>query len=126
MERRALSNRNVISNRRRWLALTTGLVFAFVGFLHYGSLFLILPLILIIGAIAQPRFRRVGRWMLAIGASVLTYGATFLAVPAIILIRELPVHHSNEELIFLLLCLATVTLVIWCDVELVIDARTHS
>lgn len=126
MERRALSNPDVISNRRRWLALITGLVFAFVGFFHYGPLFLILPLILIIGAIAQPRFRRVGRWMLAIGAGVLTYGTTFAAVPAIILIRELPVHHSNEELIFLVLCLATVMLVVWCDVELVIDARTHS
>ena len=126
MERGAVSNRSVISNRRRRLALITGLVFAFVGFLHYGLLFLSFPLILIIGAIAQPRFRRVGRWMLAIGASVLTYGATFLAVPAIFLIRDLPVHHGSEELIFLGLCLATVMLVVWSDVELIIDARTHS
>jgi hypothetical protein len=113
----------VIPNRTRWLVIGAGCFYGLVGFLHYGWLFVFVPIILILGAVVQPRFNHLGRWLLALGTFIVTlYGMSF-AVPAVELIGRLPLHHSLEEVVFLLLFLVTVLLIVWCDVALIMEER---
>jgi hypothetical protein len=104
-------------------AIAAGCFFGAIGSLHYGWFFLLVPCVLILGAIVQPRFHRPGRWLLALGACILTFYASFLGLPAVLLIRRLRLHHNLEDVGFLFLCLVSVLLVVWCDVALVVDAR---
>ena len=117
------SSGNTVPSRIRWLAIAAGCFSGLVGFLHYGPFFLLVPSVLILGAIIQPWSPRPGRWCLALGACIVTFYASFLAMPAVLLIKHLRLHHNFEDLIFLCLFLASVALVGWCDVALAVDAR---
>src|SRR5215469_2326358 len=92
-----------IPSRIRLLAILAGCVFGIVSFLHYGPFFLFIPSVLILGAIIQPRFPHLGNVLLAFGASIITLYRMFLAVPAVILTRELGINHGAEDLVGLVL-----------------------
>jgi hypothetical protein len=114
-----------IPSRMRWLAIAAGCVFGIVSFLHYGWFFLFIPSVLILGAVIQPRFPRLGSVLLAFGACIVTFYGLFLGVPIVLIIRNLGVRHGLEDLVFLGLSLASVVLIIWCDAQLVADARAR-
>jgi hypothetical protein len=113
----------VMPSGTRWLVIGAGCFCGLVGFLHYGWFFVFVPIILIFGAVVQPWFNRLGRWLLALGAFIVTIYGMFFAVPAVELIGRLPLHHSLEEVVFLLLFLVTVLLIVWCDVALIMEER---
>lgn len=59
--------------KTRWLAIGAGGLFGIVGCLHYGPFFLLVPSILLLGAIVEPSLPRLGKVLLAVGAAVLTF-----------------------------------------------------
>ena len=107
----------------RWLVIGAGCFYGLVGFLHYGWFFVFVPIILVFGAVVQPWFSRLGRWLLALGAFIVTIYGLLFAAPAVELIGRLPLHHSLEEVVSLLLFLVTVLLIVWCDVALIMEER---
>jgi hypothetical protein len=87
-----------------------------VGFAIYSSF-------LILGAVAQPRFPRSGRWIMYIGALILSvlvlpYGAGMMFYGVKTLHRD----HDYVWLGVFTLWVMSFSLVTWCDVALVIDA----
>ena len=115
-------SRDLISKNRnlllRWLAACTGLV-AFSG-AALTSLYLPFPVVLIVGAAILSKWPRTGRWLMWIGASVLSV----CLLPAyVLLLREM--HFAYADLLILLIdigWIGTLILLPLCDVMLVIDA----
>jgi type IV secretory pathway TrbD component len=48
----------IVADKTRWLAIVTGCITAVTGFVGITWLITIIPILLILGAIAQPRFPR--------------------------------------------------------------------
>jgi hypothetical protein len=107
----------VVSAKVRWLAIAAGCSAASFGVAGFGLCFLIL------GAAIQPRAPITARWLMWIGALLLTLLEVSLA-PEMILegAKLLRSGHGTEgaPAYGLLLYLSTI-LVIWCDVALVMD-----
>jgi hypothetical protein len=69
-----------ISSGTRWLVIGSGCFFGLVSFLNYAWFFVSVPaIILILGAVMQPRFNRLGRRLLAVGAFLVTLYGMFFA-----------------------------------------------
>lgn len=86
-------------------------------------MFLLVPSILILGAIIQPYLPRSGRWILSGGALLVSlYVLVFLAPQAVGIFQTLRVYHGVRDLMLLSLFIVTILLVGWCDVALVTDA----
>jgi hypothetical protein len=112
----------VVAIRTRWLAVVTGCFTAVAG-TFVGGLFFLIPSFLILGAVVQPRSPRSGRWLMWLGAFLLSLMTLPLA--SVLLSESIPtlrVHYDYGELTLVSLCAMSVFLVIWCDVELVVDA----
>jgi len=78
---------------------------------------------LIVGAIVQPRFRRLGRALVAAGALYLSFWVFFYGVWLLFdVIRNLRRYHDCVRLGIASLWLASIFLIGWCDVALVIEA----
>lgn len=98
----------IVSAKLRWLAVFAGCSSAIFGVIAFGAPFLIL------GAVIQPRARTSGRWLMWLGAVLLS-----LVVPygiGIVFSR-----FSWKIEIFPLFLLSTV-LVCWCDLAIVMEA----
>jgi hypothetical protein len=117
----------IVPRRTRRLAVVAGCVSGIAGSLMFGPLFLLIPMIQIAAAILQPYSPRPGRWLLAIGAFILSfYIGLFFAPQVVGGIRSLRAHHDVYVVGLLLLSGVSVALVTWSDVELTIEARRHA
>lgn len=110
-------------NRTRWLAILAGGISGIAGVLPYGLFWLLIPSILILGVIVQRWSPSPGRWLMWLGAFLLTLNVGLFLAPALLEIRSLRSTHDVNLLAVIVLALASVVLVGWCDVALVVDAR---
>lgn len=109
----------IVPAKIRLLSIVTGCVLAVGGSLTIGFLFSIYPAILILGALVQPRWHRLGRGLLLSGTLLLTaIQAPFtFAIPGEIRIVRL--YGDTGSVAILLFFLVSTLLVGWCDVTLV-------
>jgi len=116
----------LVAPRTRWLAIIAGCVSGLAGSLPFGPLFSLEPAILIFGAVLQCRSPRPGRWLMWLGAFVLTVHVVVFLGPAVLAVLSpkqlLAPYYDQNLLIFFLLSLASLGLVGWCDVALIVDA----
>ena len=107
--------------RLRWLALAAGCSCGLVGSLLFGPVFVIFPLIQILGAVVVACSPRLGIVLLWIGACILTfYAAMFLAPQALGAISVLHVRNDLTHIALFLLLVASLALLVWCDIALLI------
>ena len=86
----------------------------------FGIVFCFVPVVLILGAIIQPYVPRLGRWVFAIGAMLVSmYVALFLVPQAFGAITMLPHYHEPHDLADLCRFVLSIALVVWLDVALV-------
>ena len=111
----------IMPTRLRWVAIAAGCVAGAFG-VSLTFLFPLFSVPLILGALTQPRSTRSGRWLMWVGALILSCFSLYFAW-AIMLedFRGVP-HYDLITVAFFYLSIATVILVSWCDVELVLDA----
>ncbi|HWH59732.1 MAG TPA: hypothetical protein VN682_19035 [Terriglobales bacterium] len=104
----------------RWLAIGAGLVTA-VTFIAGGLPGLLLASMLIVGAAVQPYARRAGKWLLIAGA----FSVTFLSAEAFI-VQSIQLRGSSssdfETIGLPLFLLVLTTLIVWCDIGLIVHA----
>src|ERR1700733_306573 len=102
-----------VSNKTRGLSIATGCVTAVVGCWRLGTGFAIVPAFLVVGAIVQPRFPRVGRVLLSSGALALSLW--------VILLLLVPESIVSDYIGFVALKLISVLLVGLCDLTIVTE-----
>lgn len=106
----------IVSGKIRWLAVVTGCFTAVAGSFGFGLYFSIVPTFLIVGAIAQPRSPRSGRWLMWVGALFLSLWVLPVGISALLSYRLV------GRLDVIALSLVSVLLVSSCDFALLIDA----
>ena len=116
----------IVPAKIRLLSIATGCFTAIGGSLVVGVLFSIPPIILILGAIAQPYLRVIGRWLIGVGAVLLSLEVLVFVVVIPEGIRLLRLYHDRNFVGTLSFSIASVLLVAWCDVALIVDARRLS
>jgi hypothetical protein len=106
--------------RLRLLAILAGCLSGFAGFLDFGIVFSSVPILLILGAMIQPYTPRLGRWVFAVGAMLVSvYAALFLVPQTFGAITMPPHYHEPHDLAVLFLFVSSTALVVWLDVALV-------
>jgi hypothetical protein len=105
----------IVSDKIRWLAVATGFFAAIAGSFGFGVGFAIVPSFLILGAIIQPRFPRVGRGLICAGALWLTFWVFDVGV---FMVLE---NRSTDRLGVVALSLVSALLVVLCDLAIVIE-----
>ncbi len=119
----------ILPGRIRLLAIVTGCCTGIAGFIPFGPFVSLIALLLVVGATLQPYSPRSGRWLLWLGAFFVTmFVGVFLAPQAVWVSRIFRLHHEIAILTFLFFFIASIPLVIWCDVALAAEAlrRTHA
>lgn len=120
----AVQYSEIVPGKVRWLAIAAGCVSGASGSLLSSPLFLLIPSILILGAILQPYSPRKGRWLMWVGTFFLSlYVGGFLAPLAIEVVRTPRSAYDGMIAGLRLLSMASLLLVSWCVVALVIDAN---
>ena len=115
---------SVIPHRIRWLAISAGCVSGLAGLITVGLPPVFVPLPLILGAIVQPSAPRLGRWLLLVGAMLLSVSVGILFVPsAVERMAILSDNHDAGVVGVNFLFVLSIALVMWTDVELVINDR---
>ena len=118
------SNSETVPSKIRWLAIAAGVVSGIAGSLPFGPVYAFIPSLLILGAIIQPYIRRPGRWLLHVGALLVSFYVALFLLPAAVGIIWTALLRSDSMLAALLLLdVLSVVLISWCDFELVIEAR---
>lgn len=116
----------IVPTKTLWLAAIAACLSGIAGSLPFGPLFLLIPSIQLTGAILQPHWPRPGKWLLAIGAFVLSfYVAVFFIPPVIGHAKSLLAYHDLGVIGLVLLYAASVGLVAWSDVALIAEARRN-
>ena len=115
----------IVPAKVRLLSTVTGCFTAIGGSLLLGLFFSIPPIILVVGAIAQPYIRFVGKWLIVLGATLLSLEVIVLATAIPEGVRLLRLYHDQNFLATLSFSVVSVLLVGWCDVALIIDARAR-
>ena len=105
----------IVSSKVRWFAVATGCFTAVAGAFSFGFGFAIVPSFLIVGALLQPYFPRVGRGLLCAGALWLSFWVFAIGIP---LLLE---HRSPDRPVVLGLTLTSVLLVAVCDLAIWIE-----
>jgi len=105
----------IVSIKTRLLVIVIGCLTAMAGSLAIGVMFSIYPGVMVVGAILQPRFRKLGRGLILAGAMLLS--AWVLPYGVLVVLSDLTVR---KPLMFGI-ALASVLLVGVCDVFLVIE-----
>lgn len=113
----------IVPVKIRLLSTVTGCFTAIAGSLAFGLLFSIPPIILVLGAVSQPYLRVAGKWLIRVGAVLLTLEVMVLLVVIPEGIRLLRLYHDRNFLGTLSVSIASVLLVTWCDVALITEAR---
>jgi hypothetical protein len=107
----------IVSGKTRWLAVVTGCLTSVAGLaLGLGIGFVFPAGILIIGAIVQPRFHRLGRGLVCAGALLLS--ACVFDVEFFMMIER---HAGSGIMAADVVTWLSVALVALCDVAIVID-----
>jgi len=107
----------------RWLALAAGCSCGLAGSLLFGPSFFIFPSTQILGAVIEAYSPRLGKVLLWIGACILTfYAAIFLAPQAFGAIFVLQVRNDLTHIALFLFLVASLALLVWCDIALIIFA----
>jgi hypothetical protein len=107
-------NKLIVSDRTRLFAVITGFVAAAAG-AFAGGLFLVMPIPMIVGAVIQPHFPRIGRGLTCAGALWLTFWVFDIGF---FMVLE---THSTDRLGADLLVAVVVVLVSLCDLAIVIE-----
>lgn len=112
----------IVARKTRWLAIATGCFTAVTGSVSITVLMAIVPVLLILGAIAQPRFPRAGLGLmlvsaLSLSAWVIPMGVLFLSQR----FRTLRVYHDFNAVAITSLFVVSFFLVVYCDAALIID-----
>jgi hypothetical protein len=111
----------IVSNKTRWIAALTGCLTAITGLPVLGYLSVLASTLLIVGAVLVARFQRHGRDLIWFGA-----GATTLwAIPAGLGIRRLSLSGGSDPRV-VEAAIATVLLVVVCDIALITDGLRAS
>src|SRR5271154_605471 len=105
----------IFGRRTRWLAIIAGLFVGIAGSLRLGPGFAIWPSILILGAVIQPRLPRAGRGLICAGALLLSFWVFDIGV---LMLLE---HRPSDKVGVLGLTLASILLVVLCDLAIVIE-----
>jgi hypothetical protein len=114
--------KDIMPVRIRRLAIAAGCVAGALG-IGMTYIFPIVSAPLILGAYTQPRSTRSGRWLMWVGALLLNFSSLYFAWGVMVdVLRNLPRFHDFMILLFLVLSVATLILLGWCDVELVLEA----
>jgi hypothetical protein len=122
-------NLQTVPRKIRWLAIAAGVFSGVAGSLPFGPLFAIIPSLLILGAIIQPYTPRPGRWLLYLGAFVVSvYASLFLAPGALEIVWTVHLRDNLAQLTLFILVLSSIFLIGWCDIEIIRDAlkTTHT
>jgi hypothetical protein len=114
LEKSEPSKKQIVSEKTRWLAVATGFLTAVAG-TFAGGLFLVMPIPLILGAVIQPRFPRVGRGLICAGALWLTFWVFDIGG---FMVLE---HRSTNHLGVVALSIVLILLVVLCDVAILIE-----
>jgi hypothetical protein len=110
------SRRNlIVSSYVRWLAVATGCFAAAAGSFGFGLGFALMPSILIVGAIIQPRFPRAGRGLICAGALWLSFWVFDVGV--LMMLEHRPTDRPG--VVSLILC--AVVLVALCDLAILME-----
>jgi hypothetical protein len=114
----------VVPTGTRSVAIVTGCITAVACCLSAGFLFIIVPAILVWGAVVQPRSARLGRRLMCLGAILLaliliplSFRVLWTGIP------QLRLYHDAGIVGILSVWLLSFLFVIWCDALLLIDAR---
>ena len=116
----------IVPAKIRLLSIATGCLTAIGGSIILGLFFSIPPIILVLGAVAQPYIRVVGKWLIGLGATLLSLEVMALVAVIPEGVWLLRLYHDRNFLATLSFSIASVLLVAWCDVALIIEARRPS
>jgi hypothetical protein len=107
----------VVSNKIRWLAVIAGCASIVFGPLAFGSLFLV------VGAVVQPRAPTSAKWLMWVGALLLSVFVIPLGISTAFEQAKLTHldHHITMDPMFVLLALSA-TILCCCDAALLIEA----
>jgi hypothetical protein len=105
----------IVSPKLRWLAILAGCFSAVFGVSAFGAPFLIL------GAAIQPRARTSGRWLMWLGALLLSLVVVPFGTGAVFEGAKRLGRDNWSSPIFPLFVVST-ALMYWCDVALVMEA----
>ncbi|MBV9769125.1 MAG: hypothetical protein JOZ32_06115 [Bryobacterales bacterium] len=106
---------DIVSAKLRWLAILAGCFSAVFGVTAFGAPFLIL------GAAIQPRARTTGRWLMWLGALLLSLIVVPFGTGAVFEGAKRLGRDNWSFTIFPLFVVST-ALVYWCDIALVVEA----
>jgi hypothetical protein len=114
----------VLPDKLRVLSLAAGCISGLAGFFLFGIVFLVFPVLQILGAIIQPYSPRLGYWVLSAGVAILTASVGgFFGTQIFFIMRDIPHFHDPEILGVLFLFSLSLVLVVWVDVALIINER---
>ena len=108
-------SRGIVSVKLRWLAILAGCFSAVFGAAAFGASFLIL------GAAIQPRARTTGRWLMQLGALLLSLIVVPFGTETVFEGAKRLGRDNWSFTIFPLIVVST-ALVFWCDIALVVEA----
>jgi hypothetical protein len=112
----------VVSNKTRWLAVLTGCFTAVAASVSITWVMAFVPLLLIMGAIAQRRFPCSGVALMLVCALSLSSWVVPVAVGLLTQsVRTLPTYHDFNIVAVTSLYVVSFLLVICCDVALIVD-----
>ena len=112
----------IVARKTRWLAIVTGCFTAVAASVSITLFLAIVPILLILGAIAQPRFPRAGFVLMLLSAWslslwVIPLGVLFLSQG----FRTLRVYHDFNVVAITSLFVVSFFIVVYCDAALIID-----
>jgi hypothetical protein len=99
----------IVSRRLRWFAISTGCFAAIALTVALGPAFALMPSLLILGALLQPIFPRLGRGLICAGALWMSF---WVFDVGILMARE---TRFADHPGVISLTLASVVVVAWCD-----------
>lgn len=109
----------IVPVKVRLLAALAGCFSAVWGVLVFGWPFAVVPVFLILGAIIQPRSPLPGKWLMWVGAFLLSMVVLPIGTPTLFAgIRGLGFYHDTSMIVTFSLSLASVLLVVCCDATL--------
>jgi hypothetical protein len=110
----------IMNPKVRALAIATGVVVGVTGFAGFGYPFVVVPSLLIVGALVQPYFSVVGRILMGMGGLFVTFPGLFFGYAALDTFARLP-NIYDGPLLMSFLSLLSFFLVVACDLILIID-----
>ena len=105
-----------ISSRVRWFAVVTGCLTGIAGSFGLGLGFALIPSILVVGAVIQPRFPRLGRGLICMGALWLSFWVFDIGLLTLLEHRAVG-HLGTADLIIS----GSVVLVALCDLTILME-----